>query len=64
MDSKYKSQMKYMAEQCERVYIRLSKNTDGDLLKWLDSKGRGNKQTYIKQLIRADMEREKNILKK
>lgn len=59
MDSKYSSQIKYMADRCKRVYIRLSESVDGDLLDMLDSLS--NKQGYIRQLIRDDFNGEKKF---
>ena len=45
--------IKYDKENTKRVYIKLNKNTDSDILSYLDSKP--NKQGYIKSLIRKDM---------
>lgn len=59
-----KSQAKYTAyktawdrENTKQYKLKLNKNTDADLIAWLDSIE--NKQSYLKDLIRADIE--KNI---
>ena len=52
---KYKASAKYDAEHTQRVYIKLNKKTDKDILEKLNSTG--NKQGYIKNLIRADIKR-------
>ena len=44
---------KYDAENTIRVMLKLNKNTDADILKALEASG--NKQGYIKQLIRQDI---------
>lgn len=51
--SQSENSMKYDKENTKRVYIKLNKNTDSDILSYLDSKK--NKQGYIKELIRKDM---------
>ena len=51
--SKSQNSIKYDKENTKRVYIKLNKNTDKDILAYLDSKQ--NKQGYIKELIRKDM---------
>jgi hypothetical protein len=43
---------RYDRENTVRVYIKLNKNTDADILAILDRQE--NKQGYIKALIRAD----------
>lgn len=57
-----KSQAKYTAyktawdrENTRQYKLKLNKNTDADLIAWLDSIE--NRQNYIKELIRADMEK-------
>ena len=51
------TQKKYQDEWSKKntkgIYIKLSKNTDADILSWMDSVP--NKQGYIKELIRADI---------
>ena len=54
--SKSQNSIKYDRENTKRVYIKLNKNTDKDILDYLDSKS--NKQGYIKKLIRKDMKRQ------
>ena len=50
---KNKASMKYDAVNTKRVYIKLNKKTDADILEWLDKVG--NKQGYIKELIRKEI---------
>ena len=45
--------MKYDSANTKRVYIKLNANTDADILEYLEKQG--NKQGYIKELIRRDM---------
>ena len=52
---KYRASARYDAEHTQRVYIKLNKKTDKDILEKLNSTG--NKQGYIKNLIRADIKR-------
>ena len=42
----------------KRVYIKLNKDNDADILDWLEQQP--NKQGYIKQLIRKDMKKTRN----
>ena len=51
--SQSENSIKYDKANTRRVYIKLNKNTDSDILAYLDSKS--NKQGYIKELIRKDM---------
>ena len=46
-------QSKWCKDNTKGVFLKLSKNTDADIISWLDSIS--NKQGYIKELIRADM---------
>lgn len=46
---------KYDDASTKRVFIKLNINTDADILEHLD--GIGNKQGYIKTLIREDMKK-------
>lgn len=43
-----------------RLGLRFTKSTDKDILDRLEEVGEGNKQAYIKELIREDIERRKN----
>lgn len=45
---------KYDAENTKRIYIKLNRNTDSDIIDVLESKS--NIQGYVKSLIRKDME--------
>lgn len=53
MNSKSISSMKYDKDNTKRVFIKLNKNTDKDILEKLDNVP--NKQGYIKELIRSDI---------
>lgn len=53
----YQSQIKYDQTHTKQVKLKLNRKTDKDILDKLDSVG--SKQTYIKQLIRADIEKSK-----
>lgn len=53
MNSRSKASMKYNKENTVQVLIRLNKNTDADIIKRLDEVG--NKQGYIKNLIRFNI---------
>jgi hypothetical protein len=56
-DAKRKANKKYKAAKVKQTIIEFYP-TDTDLLEYLQSQPA--KQTYIKNLIRADMERSKN----
>ena len=53
MNNQSRNSIKYDKENTKRVFIKLNKNTDKDILDHLDSIQ--NKQGYIKELIRKDM---------
>lgn len=46
--------MKYDSTNTTRVYIKLNTKNDADIIEYLNKQG--NKQGYIKELIRKDME--------
>lgn len=50
---KSKASAKYDAENTKRIYIKLNKGTDADIIGWLSLKR--NTQGYIKEVIRRDM---------
>jgi len=55
----YKNKLKYISEYNKKrpkVFIQLNPKTEGDMIEWLETK---RKATYIKQLIRDDMEKNK-----
>jgi hypothetical protein len=54
--SKYAPQARYDAANCTQVKLKLNVKTDADIIAYLSEKG--NKQGYIKALIREDMRRE------
>lgn len=53
MNKQSENSIKYDKVNTKRVYIKLNKNTDKDILDYLG--GIPNKQGYIKELIRKDM---------
>lgn len=53
---KYASQQKYDKANTTQIRMKLNLKTDADILEKLESVG--NKQGYIKALIRADIEKE------
>ena len=53
MNNQSKRSIKYDKENTKRVFIKLNKNTDKEIVGYLDSIQ--NKQGYIKELIRKDM---------
>lgn len=52
-ESHIKASIKYNAENVVRVRMALNKKTDADIIEHLEKVG--NKQGYIKELIRQDM---------
>ena len=52
---KYAAQSRYDAANTVQIKMKLNRKTDADILAKLDAVG--NKQGYIKRLIRADIER-------
>lgn len=56
-ESLKKAQEKYQKEKTTLINIRLNNEKDKDIIEQLKTKG--SKQGYIKQLIRADIERKK-----
>ena len=54
-EAQYKRVQKYLKEQTKQIAVQLYKNTDADMIVWIESQD--NKQGYIKRLIREDMER-------
>ena len=46
---------KYEKANTVQFKMKLNRNTDADILAKLDAVGVGKKQTYIKELIRADI---------
>lgn len=51
----YRASQKYLREKTRCVGMRLNIKLDADILAWIDSQE--NKQGYLKDLIRADMEK-------
>jgi S-adenosylmethionine:tRNA-ribosyltransferase-isomerase (queuine synthetase) len=48
---------RYQKANTTQINVRLSKKYDADIINWLNSLGDLGKATYIKKLIREDMER-------
>ena len=48
---------RYQKANTTQVNVRLSKKYDADIINWLNSLGDLGKATYIKKLIREDVER-------
>ena len=53
---------RYQKVNTTQVNLRLSKKYDADIINWLNSLGDIGKATYIKKLIREDMERNGGML--
>lgn len=54
-EARLKANAKYDAENTTGVYLKLNNIHDADIIARLDEVG--NKQGYIKELIRADIEK-------
>ena len=52
----YKNKLEYIKKYnknvCKKIYMQLNPRTEEDIIQWLDGR---RKATYIKQLIREDM---------
>ncbi len=48
-------QNKYMKENIKQLNINLSRTKDADIIEYIESLPRGQKDPYIKSLIRKDM---------
>ena len=59
MNKRSKAVWEYNKENTVQVALRLNKNTDEDIIKWLNNQE--NKQGYIKYLIREDIELSSHI---
>lgn len=57
----YEADMKYKKNNTKQIALRLNYNTDADILAKLESVE--NTQGYIKDLIRADIEKNRIFLK-
>lgn len=55
MQKKYVARAKYDAANTRKIILKLNKKTDADILERLDEVG--NKQGYIKALIRSDLKK-------
>ena len=47
----------YIKDNIRQIRLTLNQKTEQDLIDWMESKA--NKQGYLKDLIRADMEKNK-----
>lgn len=56
--SRCKANVKYIRKAYSRFEIRLRKDTEADIIEWLESKESVN--SYLKALIRKDMEEQKD----
>lgn len=54
-EAQIKAQAKYDAKNTRQIHLKLNRRTDWDVLEKLDSVP--SKQGYIKELIRADLNR-------
>lgn len=54
-EAQLRAQAKYDRANAKQVSIKLNRNTDADILDWLETQD--NVQGYVKRLIRADMAR-------
>lgn len=54
-EARKRASAKYDVKMTTGLYLKLNKKTDEDILCWLNNQS--NKQGYIKELIRKDMER-------
>jgi len=55
VDSRTRANLKYHKNNIKQMKIDLNKNTDSDIINFLDQCK--NKQGYIKRLIREDMKK-------
>lgn len=55
--ARLKANAKYDAKTAVYFSLKMNRNTDEDIIEWLASKA--NKQGYMKDLIRADIEKSK-----
>lgn len=58
-EAQKKASAKYDAEHTFRIYIKLNKSTDADIMERLEREP--NKQGYIKELIRNDIANDGNL---
>lgn len=52
-EAKARANKKYDAANTKQIHLKLNKNTDADIIRWLGQQE--TTQGYIKGLIRADM---------
>ncbi len=55
MNKQSQASIKYDKDNTQRIFIKLNKNTDVDILEHLSMQC--NKQGYIKELIRSDIKK-------
>ena len=55
-EKKYARQEKYIKNSIRRFVLNVNRNTEADLMEHLE--GQKNVQKYIRDLIRADMEKQ------
>ena len=56
-ETKYAPQARYIKDTIRRFVLNVNRNTEEDLLKHLEAQE--NVQKYLRELIRADMEKSK-----
>lgn len=59
-EKKYAYDRQYAKEKMQQIKLTLNKGTDADLLEWLEKQP--NKQGYLKELIRRDMEEKAGLV--
>ena len=59
-EKKYAYDRQYAKEKMQQIKLTLNKGTDADLLEWLEEQP--NKQGYLKELIRRDMEEKAGLV--
>lgn len=61
-EAKKKANKKYALLNTKMISMQLNHNTDADIMEWLDKQTEitGSRQGYIKDLIRADMQKGEN----
>ncbi len=62
MDTKYKPQQRYTAENCRVYNLKVNRKTETELYTLLEQLQPGTRQTYIKALLRADIDGKKIFL--
>lgn len=56
-EAQRKAVSRYDKENTKSITVKLNRKTDADIIEWMDTKE--NRQGYIKEIIRKDMEKVK-----